>query len=87
MGQNNARGVRFLLDFNMCLFLAQCEQVYLFLVLAQFRIMYNKIFWREGIWQQGLLTARDVTIKRIVKENTSTLTIVLIAVSSNGDNR
>ena len=44
MGQNNARGVRFLLDFNMCLFLAQCEQVYLFLVLAQFRIMYNKIF-------------------------------------------
>ena len=33
--KNTARGVRFLLGFNMYLFLAQCEQVYLFLVLAQ----------------------------------------------------
>ena len=29
--KNTARGVRFLLGFNMYLFLAQCEQVYLFL--------------------------------------------------------
>ena len=34
MGQNTARGVRFLLGFNVYLFLAQFEQVYLFLVLA-----------------------------------------------------
>ena len=33
--KNTARGVRFLLGFSMYLFLAQCEQVYLFLVLAQ----------------------------------------------------
>ena len=32
--KNTARGVRFLLGFNMYLFLAQCEQVYLFLALA-----------------------------------------------------
>ena len=32
--KNTARGVRFLLCFNMYLFLAQCEQVYLFLALA-----------------------------------------------------
>ena len=31
--ENTARGVRFLLRFSMYLFLAQCEQVYLFLAL------------------------------------------------------
>ena len=35
--KNTARGVRFLLGFNMYLILARCEQVYLFLVLAQKR--------------------------------------------------
>ena len=39
--KNTARGVRFLLGFiNRYLFLAQCEQVYLFSALAQ-----NKILW------------------------------------------
>ena len=33
--KNTARGVCFLLTFNMYLFLAQCEQVYLFLALAK----------------------------------------------------
>ena len=32
--KNTARGVCFLLVFNMYLFLAQCEQLYLFLALA-----------------------------------------------------
>ena len=32
--KNTARGVRILLRFNMYLFLAQCEQVYLFLALS-----------------------------------------------------
>ena len=33
--KNTARGVRFLLGFNTYLILAQCEQVHLFLALAQ----------------------------------------------------
>ena len=33
--KNTVGGVRFLLRFNMDLFLAQCEQVYLFLALAK----------------------------------------------------
>ena len=32
--KNAARGVRFLLGFNMYLILAHCEQVYMFLALA-----------------------------------------------------
>ena len=38
--KNTARGVRFLLGFNMYLFLAQCEQVYLFLALAHFIVVF-----------------------------------------------
>ena len=34
--KNTARGVLFLLRFNMYLFLAQCEQVYLFLAFVLF---------------------------------------------------
>ena len=34
--KNTARGVHFLLGFNIYLILAQCEQVYLFLALAHF---------------------------------------------------
>ena len=38
--KNTARGVRFLLGFiNRYLFLAQCEQVYLFSALAQNKIL------------------------------------------------
>ena len=36
--KNTARGVRFLLRFNMYLFWAQCEQVYVFL--APFKIVF-----------------------------------------------
>ena len=36
MAKNTARGVRFLLRVNMYLCLAQCDQVYLFLVLSLF---------------------------------------------------
>ena len=35
--KNTARGVHFLLGFNMYLILAQCEQVYLFLAVAQIK--------------------------------------------------
>ena len=36
--KNTARGVRFLLGFDMYLFLAICEQVYLFLALSLINI-------------------------------------------------
>ena len=38
--KNTARGVRFLLRFNMYLFLAQCEQVYLCLARALNNMSY-----------------------------------------------
>ena len=38
-----ARGVRFLLGFNMYRFLAQCEQAYLFLALALLYYCYKHV--------------------------------------------
>ena len=43
--KNTARGVRFLLRFNMYLFLAQCEQVNLFLALALFYLFSLKVLF------------------------------------------
>ena len=46
--KNTARGVRFMFRFNMYLFLAQCEQIYLFLALSHKNIYtlgdINQIF-------------------------------------------
>ena len=43
--KNTAHGVRFVLGFNMYLILAQCEQVRLFLALAQLQITNCEIFY------------------------------------------
>ena len=52
--KNTARGVRFLLGFNMYLFLAQCEQVYLFLTLApQKTATKRQMIYPPGLFGQN----------------------------------
>ena len=62
--KNTARGVRFLLRFNMYLFLAQCEQVYLFLALAQ-KISENTRRSKKAAAAAATLNARFYTARTV----------------------